>query len=93
MSASIDYLSVRKIFGARKQGFFSLLFYLDPNVSLKQQKKSTFMSIRESLRRKKFYFGIFAKVYAREMQKLREFFVSQKFLLPKVSAPKVRNGV
>ena len=38
---------------------------------LKQQKNSTFLSIRESLRREKFYFGRFAKVYAREMQKFR----------------------
>ena len=51
--------------------FFFSLFYLDPNVSLKQQKNSTFLSIRESLRRKKFYFGRFVKVYAREMQKFR----------------------
>ena len=62
---------------------------VDPNVSLKQQKNSNFLSIRESLRREKFYFGLFAKVYAREMQKFREFFVSRKFLLAKVSAPKV----
>ena len=62
---------------------------MDPNVSLKQQKKSTVLSIRESLRRKIFYFGRFAKVYAREMQKFREFFLSRKFLLAKVSAPKV----
>ena len=62
---------------------------MDPYVSLKQQKKSTFLSIRESLRREKFYFGRFAKVYAREMQKFREFFVSRKFMLAKVSAPKV----
>ena len=91
-SASYCYLSVRKMFGARKRGlirrkleiirFFSLFyFYLDSNVSLKQQKKSTFMSIRESLRREKLYFGRFAKVYAREMQKFREFFRSRKFLL------------
>ena len=70
--------------------FFPLFyFYLDPNVSLKQQKNSTFLPIRESLRREKFYFGRFAKVYAREMQKFREFFRSRKFLLAKVSAPKV----
>ena len=69
---------------------FSLFyFYLHPNVSLKQQKNSTFLSIHESLRREKFYFGRFAKVYAREMQKFCEFFVSRKFLLEKVSAPKV----
>ena len=42
-----------------------------------------FAQIRESLRREKFYFGRFAKVYAREMQKFREFFVSRKFLLLK----------
>ena len=83
------------MFGARKRGlirrkleiisFFSLFnFYLDTNVSLKQQKKSTFLSIRESLRREKLYFGRFAKVYAREMQKFSEFFP-----LAKVSAPKV----
>ena len=88
------------MFGARKRGlirqkleimrFYSLFyFYLDPNVSLKQQKSSTFLSIRESLRREKFYFGRFAKVYAREIQKFREFFRSRKFLLAKVSAPKV----
>ena len=59
-------------------------FSLDPNVSLKQQKNSTFLSIRESLIREKFYFGQFAKVYAREMQKFREFFGSRKFLLAKV---------
>ena len=41
------------------------------------------MSIRESLKREKFYFGRFAKVYAREIQKFREFFRSQKFLLLK----------
>ena len=39
--------------------------------------------IRESLGREKFYYGRFAKVYAREMQKFREFFGSRKFLLPK----------
>ena len=88
------------MFDARQRGlirrkleiirFFSLFyFYLDPNVSLKQQKKSTFLYIRESLRPEKFYFGRFAKVYAREMQKFREFFRSRKFLLAKVSAPKV----
>ena len=88
------------MFGARKRDlirqklaiirFISLFyFYLDPNISLKQQKNSTFLSIRESLRRKKFYFGRFAKVYAREMQKFLEFFGSRKFLLAKVSAPKV----
>ena len=44
--------------------------------------------------REKFYLGRFAKVYAREMQKFRKFFVSRKFLLAKVSAPKVtRFGV
>ena len=62
------------MFGARKQGliqqkleiirFFLFYLYLDPNVSLKQQKNSTFLSIRESLRREKFIFGQFAKVYA-----------------------------
>ena len=63
------------MFGARKRGlmrqkleiirFFSLFyFYLDPNVYLKQQQNSIFLSIRESLRREKFYFGRFAKVYA-----------------------------
>ena len=50
---------------------------------MKQQKKSTFLSIRESLRRKKFCFGRFAKVYACEMQRFREFFGSRKFLLLK----------
>ena len=84
------------MFGARKRGlirqqletirFFSLFyFYLEPNASLKQQKNSTFLSIRESLRREKFYFGRFAKVYAREMQKFREFSGSRKFLLLKYS--------
>ena len=69
------FLSVRKMFGARKRGlirqklqiirvFPLFYFYLDPNVSLKQQKKSVFLSIRESLRREKFYFGRFAKVSA-----------------------------
>ena len=67
------------MFGARKRGlirqkletmFFSLFyFYLDPTVSLKQQKKSTFLTL--------------AKVYAREMQKYREYFGSRKFLLLK----------
>ena len=77
--------------GARKRGlirqkleiitFFPLFyFYLDPNVSLKQQKNSTFLSIRESLRREKFYFGRFAKVYAREMQKFREFMLLKYFI-------------
>ena len=91
------------MFGARKWGlirqkleiirFFSLFyFYLDPNVSFKQQTNATFLSIRESLRRENFYFGRFAKVYAREMQKFREFFHSRKFLLAKVSAPKVVNN-
>ena len=88
------------MFGARKRclirqkleilRFFSLFyFYLDRNVSLKQQKNSIFLFIRESLRREKFYFGRFAKVYVREMQKFREFFRSRKFLLVKVSSPKV----
>ena len=79
--------------------FFSLFYFsLDPNLSGSKRflktttKKSTFLSIRESLRCQKFYFGRFAKVYAREMQKFREFFVSQKFLLAKVSAPKVVNN-
>ena len=45
--------------------------------------------IRESLRREKLYIDRFAKVYAREMQKFRKFFRSRKFLLAKVSAPKV----
>ena len=80
------------MFDARKRGlirqkleiirFFSL-FYLDPNVSSKQPKNSTFLSIRQSLRREKFYFGRFAKVSAREMQKFREFFRSRKLLLLK----------
>ena len=60
--------------------FISLLF-------LSGSKR--FLSIRESLRREKFYFGRFAKVYARQMQKFREFFRSRKFLLAKISAPKV----
>ena len=67
------------MFGARKQGVirqrleivFSLFyFYLHPNISLKQQKKNQL-------------FCPFAKVYAREMQKFREFFGSRKFLLLK----------
>ena len=78
----------------KKDSFISFisLFYFsldDPNVSLKEQKKSTFPSIRESLIRKKFYFGRFAKVYAGEMRKFREFFGLLKFLLAKVSAAKV----
>ena len=88
------------MFGAQKRGlirqeletirFFSLFyFYLHPNASLNQQNNSTFLSIRESLRREKFYFGRFAKVYDREMQKFRVFSGSRKFLLAKVSAPKV----
>ena len=88
------------MFVARKQGlirekleiirFFSIFyFYLDPNVSLKQQKKSTFLPIRESLKHEKFGFVRFAKVYAHEMQKICEFFGSQKFLLSKGSAPKL----
>ena len=89
------------MFVARKRGlirqkleiirvFFSLLFLSgSKRFLIKQQKKSTFLSIRESLRREKLYFGRFAKVYAREMQRFREFFVSRKFLLAKVSAPKV----
>ena len=60
---------------------------MDANVSLKQQKNSTFLSIRESLRREKFYFGRLAKVYAREMPKFREFFGSRKFLLLKYLIP------
>ena len=63
------------MFGARKRGlirqkleiirvFPLFYFYLDPNVSLKQQKISTFLAIRESLRSEKFYFGRFAKVSA-----------------------------
>ena len=82
------------MFGTRKRGlirqkleiirFFSLFYFdLDPNVSVKQQKNSTFLSIRESLIREKFYFGCFAKVSAREMQKFREYFRSRKFLLLK----------
>ena len=63
--------------------FSIFYFYLDPNVSFKPQKKSTFLSIRESLRRENFYFGWFAKVYAREMQKFLDFFRSRKFLLLK----------
>ena len=79
-SASIDYLSVIV-------RFFSLFyFYLDPNVSLKQQKKSTFLSIRESLRREKFNFGRFTKVYARKSKNFanfssRESFCSRKYLI------------
>ena len=94
-SASIDYLSVRKMGpnttkALNNNVFFSLLFLSGSKRFLKTtKKKSTFLSIRESLRREKFYFGRFAKVYAREMQNFREFFVSRKFLLAKVSAPKV----
>ena len=88
------------MFGARKRGlirqkleiirfFYLFYFYLDPNVSFKQQKNSTFLSIRESLRQEILYFGRFTEVYACEMQKFCEFFRSQKFLLAKVSAPKV----
>ena len=44
---------------------------------------ANFAQIRESLRHEKFYFGRFAKVYAREMRKFREFFGSRKFLLLK----------
>ena len=43
----------------------------------------TFLSIRESKRREKFYLGPFAKVYACEMQKFREFLSSRNFLLLK----------
>ena len=39
--------------------------------------------------REKNFSGPFAKVYIREMQKFREFFSWRKFLLAKVSAPKV----
>ena len=62
--------------------FFSLFyFYLDPNVSLKQQKKLTFLSIRESLRREKFYFDpSLCSLNAK---------ISRIFRLAKVSAPKV----
>ena len=48
---------------------------VDANVSLKQQKKSTFLSIRESLKREKFYFGRLAKY--------------KSFPLAKVSSPKL----
>ena len=89
---SINYLHTVRLL-RRHNSFLSFIsvfyFSLDPNVSLKQQKKSTFLCIRESLICEKFYFGRFAKVYAREMQKFREFFGCRKFLLAKVSAPKV----
>ena len=85
------------MFGARKRGlirqrleiirFFPLFsFYLAPNVSFKTtKKKSTFLSIRESLRREKFYFGQFA----RESLCSRNAKISRIFRLAKVSAPKV----
>ena len=46
--------------------FFDLKMYRkDLSISLKQQKKFlAFLSIREILRREKFYFGRFAKVSA-----------------------------
>ena len=63
------------MFGARKRGlirqkiqiirFFSLFyFYLDPNVSLNQQKKQNF-----SVHSRKFYFGRFANVSAPKVLK------------------------
>ena len=39
--------------------------------------------------REKIFSGPFVKVSAREMQKFRQFFSSRKFLLAKLSAPKV----
>ena len=39
--------------------------------------------------REKIFSGPFAKVSARKMQKFRQFFSSRKFLLAKLSAPKV----
>ena len=66
--------------GVQKRQFSLFYFSLDPNFSLKQQINSTFLSIRESLIREKFYFGRFPKVYARI------------FRLAKVSAPKVYGG-
>ena len=88
------------MFGARKRGlirqkleiirfFFSLLFLSGSKRFLKTTKKFNFSVHSRKLRREKFYLGRFAKVYAREMQKFREFFRSRKFLLAKVSAPKV----
>ena len=47
------------------------------------------MSFAKVYGREKNFSGPFARVYAREMQKFREFFSSRKFLLAKVSAPKV----
>ena len=86
------FLSVRKMFGARKRGliqqkleiirFFPLFyFYLDPNVSLKQQKNSNFLFKTRKI--------LFWPIRESLCFKFREFFGSRKFLLAKDSAPKV----
>ena len=57
---------------------------MDPNISLKQQQKFNFsFHSRKFKTRKILFFGRFAKVYAREVQKFREFFGSRKFQLLK----------
>ena len=61
--------------------FFLTLFSLKKNL-----EKIYFAKINA---REKNFSDPSAKVYAREMQKLREFFSSRKFLLAKVSDPKV----
>ena len=65
--------------------FFSLFyFYMDPNVSLKQQKKSTLLSIRESFKTRKILFWPI-----RESLCSRNAKISRIFRFAKVSAPKV----
>ena len=77
------------MFGARKRGlirqkleiirfFISFISIWIQTFPKNNKKKSNFMSIRESLRSKKFYFVRFAKVYAREI--FQFFFFSPNLL-------------
>ena len=76
----MSYCSGKKpVYFLNCSAIFSFIFLWIQTFPLKQQKNSTFLSIRKSLIREKFYFGRFAK----------EFFGSRKNLLAKVSAPKV----
>ena len=64
--------------------FFSFLICF-----LKNKNKKEKIAIGESLCLRRNLLGPFTKVYAREMQKFLNFFSSRKFMLTKVSAPKV----
>ena len=69
-SASIAICVLEKCL-VHEKVFLSLLFLSGSKRFLKTtKKKSTFLSIRESLRRKKIYFGRFAKVSAPKVDKI-----------------------